>query len=385
MKPSRPRPDVAKSALRSPRSSVAVSKCASLFSLALASFLFAVTSAPARADAPIPIRVVVVTTFEIGRDTGDVPGEFQEWVERLPLEAELPFPQGLHSLRINPALGVLGMVSGEGPSRMAASLTALGYDPRFDLSHAYFVLAGIAGVDPNAGSVGSAAWAKHVVTGEAHEIDAREIPSDWTTGYVPLPRTKPYEEPVPPADSVWGTAVYTLDPGLVDWAYGRTKGVSLPDTPVLRTVRALYTGMPAAQKPAVVFEGDTLASGIFWVGAKLNRWAEDWTRYWTHGQGTFAMTAEEDGGMLQALTFLSQAHKVDLSRVLVLRTASDYDMPPPGQSAAELLASEGTEAGFPAFRASVDAAYAVGSPVVLELANHWNAYRDRVPGSAAAR
>jgi hypothetical protein len=31
-------------------------------------------------QAPIPIRVVVVTTFENGQDTGDAPGEFQNWV-----------------------------------------------------------------------------------------------------------------------------------------------------------------------------------------------------------------------------------------------------------------------------------------------------------------
>ena len=327
------------------------------------------------------MRVVVVTTFEIGADTGDTPGEFQEWVEKLPLTTVLPFPQGYHPLRYNAALGVLGMVSGEGPARMAASMTALGYDPRFDLSHAYFVLAGIAGVDPYAASIGSAAWAKHVVTGEAHEIDAREIPPSWSTGYVPFQRTTPYEQPAPPAESNWGTAMYTLDPALVDWAYGLTKSVPLGDSAPLQAVRARYTGMPAAQKPAFVLEGDTLASGTFWVGAKLNTFAEDWTRYWTHGTGTFATTAEEDGGMMQALTFLSRAKKVDLSRVLVLRTASDYDMPPPGETAAALLASEGTEDGFPAFRASVDAAYAVASPVVLELAGHWDRYRDRLPGA----
>jgi purine nucleoside permease len=333
----------------------------------------------ANAAAPIPVRVVVVTTFEVGKDTGDVPGEFQLWVEKLPLATVLPFPQGIHPLRLNRALGILGMVSGEGPARMASSMTALGYDPRFDLRHAYFVLAGIAGIDPNAGSVGSAAWAKHIVTGDAHEIDAREIPAGWSTGYVPLQRTTPYEKPVPPADSVWGTFVYTLDPRLVAWAYELSKSVVLPDSPKLRRFRMAYAGMPLAQKPPFVLEGDTLASGIFWVGEKLNTWAENWTRYWTHGRGTYAMTAEEDGGMMQALTFLGHTRRVDLSRVLVLRTASDYDMPPPGQTAAALLASEGSENGFVAFRASVDSAYAVGSKVVLQLATHWARYRDRLP------
>ena len=344
----------------------------------LISALSLIATAGARA-APIPIRVVVVTTFELGHDTGDMPGEFQNWVEKLPLPTVLAFPQGIHALRYNAHLHVLGLVSGEGPARMAASITALGYDPRFDLSHAYFVLAGIAGIDPRAGSVGSAAWAEHVISGNGFEIDAREIPPGWPTFIVPFQRTTPYQQPAPPADSVWGTAVTTLNAGLVDWAYGLTRDTALPDSPGLRTLRARYTDTRAARQPPAVLEGDTLSSGMFWVGWKMNDWAEQWTRYWTHGTGTFATTAEEDAGLMQALTFLAQAHRVDLARVLVLRTASDYDAPPPGETAAALLASEGTETGFAAYRASLNAAYEVGSKVVLHLATRWSVTRDHIP------
>ncbi len=338
----------------------------------------------ARAGGRIPVRVVVVTTFELGADTGDKPGEFQDWVERLPLRTVLPFPQAYHPLRYNASLGILGMVSGEGPARMAASITALGDDPRFDLTHSYFVLAGIAGIDPKVGSVASAAWAKHVVTGEAHEIDAREIPPGWSTGYVPLTRTSPFEQPAPEPSGNWGTSMYTLDAGLVDWAYHLTRDIVLPDSAPLMAIRARYTQDAAARRPPFVLEGDTLASGIFWVGGRMNDWAEQWVRYWTHGQGVFATTAEEDGGMMQALTFLSQAHKVDLSRVLVLRTASNYDMPPPGESPAALLAQEGGGGtGYSAYVPSLDSAYRVASPVVLELATHWRRYLNQVPQNAA--
>jgi purine nucleoside permease len=148
----------------------------------------------AASPAPVIIRVVVVTTFEVGKDSGDTAGEFQDWVERLPLPETVAFPQAYHDLRLNRALGVLGLVTGEGPTRAAASIEALGNDPRFDLSHAYFLLAGIAGVDPRAGSIGGAFWALHVVDGDlAHEIDARDIPPGWKTGYVPLERAQPYD------------------------------------------------------------------------------------------------------------------------------------------------------------------------------------------------
>ena len=44
-------------------------------------------------------KVVVVTMFEAGEDTGDRPGEFQFWVEREKLSRVWPFPQGYRDLR----------------------------------------------------------------------------------------------------------------------------------------------------------------------------------------------------------------------------------------------------------------------------------------------
>ena len=53
------------------------------------------------AQTPIPIKVVVVTMFERGEDTGDVPGEYQLWVEREHLDQVLPMPAGYHHVRLN--------------------------------------------------------------------------------------------------------------------------------------------------------------------------------------------------------------------------------------------------------------------------------------------
>src|SRR5271169_2316549 len=144
---------------------------------------------------PIHIKVVVVTMFERGEDTGDTPGEFQLWVEREHLDQILPLPSGYHHVRLNKD-GVLGMVTGVGTAKASASVMALGLDPRFDLSKAYWVVAGIGGGDPADVSVGSAVWADHVVDGDlAFEIDARQIPEGWPTGYVPLRKGTPYEQP----------------------------------------------------------------------------------------------------------------------------------------------------------------------------------------------
>ena len=78
----------------------------------------------------------------------------------------------------------------------------LGMDPRFDLSKAYWIVAAIAGVDPKKTSVASTAWAKFVVDGDlSYQIDAREIPRSWSTGYVPLGRSSPYQPPSQPFNS----------------------------------------------------------------------------------------------------------------------------------------------------------------------------------------
>ena len=47
----------------------------------------------------------------------------------------------------------------------------------------------------------------------------------------------------------------------------------------------------------------------------------------TDGKGTYAICGMEDTGTLQSLTWLARADKVDLDRVLVLRTASNFDVP----------------------------------------------------------
>src|SRR6202050_3980586 len=116
--------------------------------------------APSQAkDPPIPIKVVIVTMFEVGADTGDRPGELQYWVERNHLDEILPFPQAYHHLRMSRD-GVLAVLTGMGTAKAAGSIMALGLDSRFDLSKAYWMVAGIAGVDPADASLGSAAWAE---------------------------------------------------------------------------------------------------------------------------------------------------------------------------------------------------------------------------------
>jgi purine nucleoside permease len=330
--------------------------------------------ASAAQSAPIEVKVVVVTMFEIGADTGDTAGEFQLWRERQKLDTRFAFAHH-HDLYFNDKTGVLGMVTGEGTANSATAVMELGLDPRFDLSHAYWLVAGIAGVDPEDASIGSAAWAEYLVDGDlAHEIDPREIPADWPTGYFPLESKRPYD---PKRTQTPEGQVFRLNPSLVDWAFKLTRNTDLGDSPGLQQARARYQGYPNALKPPFVLKGDNLASMTFWHGKLLNEWANRWVSYWTQGKGHFVTTAMEDTGTLVALTYLHPTGKVNKDRVMVLRTASNYSMPPPGVTAAENMQKE--NAGYSGLAASVEAAYRVGSTVVEEILKNWPAYRDHVP------
>jgi len=337
-------------------------------------------SCGARSTGPLLIRAVVITTFENGPDSGSGSGEFRNWVERLPLPETIELPIAYRALRYNPAMGVLGIVTGEGAERAAASIMALGTDRRFDLSHAYWMVAGIAGVDPQAATVGSAAWSQWVVNADlAYEVDAREIPASWPTGIVPLGRGVPYGLPVAPDDSIFGRLAYRLNGNLAAWALRQTQSVTLADTPNLQRIRAAYTGFANAQRSPFVLLGDTLAGDRFFMGQKMTEWARAWTSYWTGASGHFTMSAEEDAGIMQALTFLDAGGRVDWNRVLDLRAASDFVLPAAGQSVVERLAAKGAGVPDPAYGEALEAAYNVGSAVVKELAVHWDRYRDTPP------
>jgi purine nucleoside permease len=353
--------------------------------VAVALILGALFDAQARTGAArIPIRVVIVTTFELGKDSGDTPGEFQYWVERLPLPQTLPFGVGQRALRYNPTKHVLGIVVGSGSINSSASVMALGLDPRFDLSKAYWIVAGIAGINPNSGSVGSAAWAEWVVDRDlTHEIDAREIPADWSTGLIPLTRSRPFQDP-PPPPGIFSPNVYHLNAGLVDWAYRLTANVQLDDSADLQAIRAHYTDQPEAMRPPHVMKGDEVSANDWWLGALMNRAAEEWMAYWTDGKGKSVTTAMEDCGVIHSLQLLSQVNRVDEKRVLVLRTAANYSAPAKGQTAAELIASESSSDSathLSAFIPSLEAAYRVGSVVVESLSSDWARYESHVPAA----
>ena len=319
-------------------------------------------------------KVVVIVAFEVGADTGDRPGEFQFWVEREQLTESIIVPGLDRPVRYNPATGVYGVVAGT-VWRAGVQLYALGLDPRFDFTRSYWLVAGIAGVNPHVAAEGSAAWARHVIDGDiAYEIDSREAPPEWPYGIMALGNKSPLEKPVIPA---WAPKpmAWTLNPELVAWAYAKTKDLTLADSPEAAAHRVRYAPDFAAMAAGpVVLIGDSFASSRYWHGAVLQRWADDWTALYTEGRGRVAMTNMEDHVFAHAIERLTLVGRADFQRLLVLRTGSNYSMPPKGVTAADSMVAE-----YQGMIPALEAAHQTGSTVVKALLENWPVYESAPP------
>ena len=338
--------------------------------LALMLLLSLIAPVCLHAQKPIAIKVVIVTTYEIGEDTGDAPGEFQTWVEREHLEERLAFPGGVRDLRLNAAHDVLGIVTGMTLANAGPSIMALGLDPRFDLTHAYWLINGIAGVDPADGTIGTAAWARFVINDVARQIDAREMPPTWPYGLFVIGAHAPNEMPAHPMIS----DLYRLNATLAQWAFAQTRALKLPDNVAMQADRATrWQTIPTAAAPPTVILGDSFSSDQYWHGTTMTRYANDWVKLWTNGAGNFVMSSMEDAAILEALTRLDRMHRVDLQRAMVLRVASNYTEEAPGQTALASVTAPYLKS------TALEAAWLTGSTVAHELIAHWSVYRDHTP------
>jgi purine nucleoside permease len=110
----------------------------------------------------------------------------------------------------------------------------------------------------------------------------------------------------------------------------------------------------------------------------MNKWANAWVKYYTRGAGNYMISAMEDTGTMQSLTFLAQAGLVDPRRVLVLRTVSNFDMQAPGVTASDDLKTM-LFGAYSAYMPALEAAHKVGSTVVHYLTEHWDEVKDTPP------
>ena len=307
----------------------------------------------------IQVRTVILAAFE--PDSGPIPGELRYFIERERLSETLALPAGYRPLRMNMERGVLGLVTGVGSARAAASVMALGLDERFDLRRARILITGVAGMDPGRGSLASVVLPEYVVDGDlCHELDGREIPAEWPDGFVPIGKSVPYEEPLAHRFNGDDGIVFRLESAT---AFERVKDVELLDTEAVGRRRRLFHPAHTAHRPPSIVRGDELSSSTFWHGTMLSERARRWVAYQTSGRASYAITTMEDTGILQSLRFLAAAGKLDWSRIVIARAAANHDQQREGISAAESLA-ETRVATDSAYLPALENAWRVGHRLI---------------------
>jgi len=268
---------------------------------------------------------------------------------------------------------VCEVVTQMGYANAAASVTALAYSSAVDLSHAYIVIAGIAGIDPAQGTLGTAAWARYAVDiGYANELDAREMPSGWPYGYFAIGGTTPSD---PPTGDYRGT--FQLDERFLQAALRLTRDVQLTDSQTAATARMAYPSAPANQPP-IVTQCDVVSSDTWFAGTALTQRARDWMKLATNGAGTYCTSAQEDNATLEVLTRAAAAGRVDFTRVALLRTASDFSAPYPNQTDSDALLGALAEGGLGPSTQNLAKTLA---PLVQAIVTDWSDWQTGVPAS----
>ena len=320
--------------------------------------------------APLEVKVLIVNMFQL---------EAAPWIEALHTDRQVAVP-GLSDdypwVRCN-ADAVCQMTTGMGHASAAASMMAVLYSGEFDFRQTYFVIAGIAGIDPARGTIGTAAWARFAVdVGIAHEIDARELPDGWKEGYFGVMTDSP--DALPKLD--YRSEVFKLDESLLQRAYGLSKSAVLEDSDDVRAYRNHYPAAPANRPPKVTI-CDTATSDTWWVGERLSDHARHWTKLLTKGAGEYCTTQQEDNATLTALIRASHSNLMDMQRVALLRSGSDFDRPYPEQKALEGLRSQLQIKGT--IRISTHNLVVAGMPLVDDIVHHWDQWKNGVPAAPA--
>jgi len=266
--------------------------------------------------------------------------------------------------------GVCLMTTAMGYASAASSVTAVAFSGLFDLSKTYVLIAGIAGVDPKNATLGSATWARYAIDGGLrHDIDARQIAADWPDGHIPLGAASPTEK------AKWGagTEVFALNEALVAKAFELTKSVALADGDAAKAYRAQYDEPAAKAAPSVVV-CDTVSGDVYWHGSREAEAVERFAKLATDGKADYCSTQMEDNASLTALKRAADAGRADFGRVLVLRTASNFDREPPGKTPIQSLTAKSG-----GFMPSVTNAYRVGGAFVDAVVGDWATWEKGVP------
>ncbi|KFY37904.1 hypothetical protein V495_06870 [Pseudogymnoascus sp. VKM F-4514 (FW-929)] len=257
------------------------------------------------------------------------------------------------------------VTTGEAEINAASTISALALSPLFDLTTSYFLIAGIAGINPERGSTGSVGFSRFAVqVAQQYEFDIRDLGNNFTTGFIPYGTQVPAPAQYPA--NVYGTEVFEVNASLQKLAIALASKAKLSDDPAAAVYRQKYQ-FAAARKAPSVLACDVSTSDNYFHGKILGDAAANFTALMTDGKGVYCTSAQEDNATLGALLRAAKAKKVDFKRAIVMRTGAAFDRPPPGESAFQHLFYTDVDG----FGPSVDNIYLAGIQVVNGILGGW--------------
>ncbi|MBD9529650.1 purine nucleoside permease [Paracoccus sp. PAR01] len=321
-----------------------------------ATAMLCATTAIASAE-PIKVKVFVGSMFEIGENSGDRAGEYQNWYERYWQDTKPHEVKGaFRPVHCNDD-GVCGSVLGMGKVNSSASMQAILLNPDYDFSEAYFILSGVAGTPPSRGTIGDVSWGTWLVD---YDLGHRWAPEEGEPGAPVFMPRKGYE----------AYRLFELNPALVDWAVELSKDVELQDSESARNYRMRYPDASAQAAPSVK-TGTHMTGDTFFHGPGLSNEAQYMAKL--YGADDYLITEMEAAAIALVI---NRTHGID--RVMSLRGAVNFDQGNPKETTLQHLdpAPGETAGGFAETVANITA---VGAPLVDTIVANWGDWRTGVP------
>lgn len=144
------------------------------------------------------------------------------------------------------------------------------------------------------------------------------------------------------------------------------KDVQLKDSSTAAAFRERFPQAPANQPPSLV-ACDGATSDVYYSGPILGTAFDNYTSLITNGTGKYCATAQEDSAIFEAFLRGAKAGLIDFGRIIVMRTAANFDRPPPDITPYQFFFN--TDAG--GFLPSVENLALVGVPIVQGIINEW--------------
>jgi len=306
---------------------------------------------------PVKVKLLIAAQFEIGANTGDIAGELQYWYEHYWMDAMPVSVRGAENPVFCNTDGVCGVELGMGKVRSSSSMTAILLDSRFDFSSTYFVITGVGGTPPRAGTIAAVFWADWLID---YDLGHRWAPDEGEPGAAAFSPRKGYES----------VRQIKLNTDLTAWAYHLSKDIPLQDSVSAIAYRKRYTEKQALRTPFVGV-GAHLAADTFFHGPGLSAEAQYITDL--YGAGTYVITEMEGIAVAYVIRKILAS-----DRILSIRSAVNFDQGSADETTLEHLDPEpgNTPGGFDA---GLQNNHRAGSAVVDHIVNNWSKWKQGIP------